>query len=157
MFDTAHARSPDGAPVRPATFPVNRSIPGLQDALTHMAVGAVWDVYFPAAMGYRDVEREASHWSPLKDRPTDEDLRWQFPEPRRPVLEHVVRIPVGTALNFRIELVACLGPDGAPKERGPDRTCGADGARGPDAAQCEGQVLLRRASIRTSRRGGECR
>ncbi len=52
---------------RPAQIPINAPgvIPGLKEALTHMTVGSVWDVWMPANLGYgprgfRDIPPDAS-------------------------------------------------------------------------------------------------
>lgn len=46
QFDSSYARG------NPATFPVNGIIQGWQEALQLMNVGAVWEVFIPAELGY---------------------------------------------------------------------------------------------------------
>lgn len=45
-FDSSHKRG------EPATFPVNRVIPGFSDALTHMKPGGHWKVVIPGKLAY---------------------------------------------------------------------------------------------------------
>ncbi|MDH3691549.1 MAG: FKBP-type peptidyl-prolyl cis-trans isomerase [Gammaproteobacteria bacterium] len=45
-FDSSYARG------TPATFPVNGIIPGWQEALQLMKVGAIWEVFIPAELAY---------------------------------------------------------------------------------------------------------
>ncbi len=46
VFDSSHKRG------EPATFPVNRVIPGFSDALTHMKPGGHWKVVIPGHLAY---------------------------------------------------------------------------------------------------------
>ncbi|MDR0814243.1 MAG: FKBP-type peptidyl-prolyl cis-trans isomerase, partial [Bacteroidales bacterium] len=46
VFDSSKERG------EPATFPVNRVIPGFSEALQLMGEGAVWVIYVPAELGY---------------------------------------------------------------------------------------------------------
>lgn len=46
VFDSSFKRN------QPATMRVNGSIPGFAEALSHMPVGSVWEVYIPSAAAY---------------------------------------------------------------------------------------------------------
>ena len=45
-FDNSYKRG------EPATFAVNRVIPGWTEALQHMKVGSRWELFIPAELGY---------------------------------------------------------------------------------------------------------
>jgi FKBP-type peptidyl-prolyl cis-trans isomerase FklB len=46
VFDSSYKRN------EPATFSANQVITGWKDALTHMPVGSVWEVYIPQELAY---------------------------------------------------------------------------------------------------------
>ena len=46
VFDSSYKRG------EPATFPANRGIKGWTEALVHMPVGSVWEVYIPQELAY---------------------------------------------------------------------------------------------------------
>ena len=45
-FDSSYKRG------EPATFPLNRVIPGWTEALQHMKIGSKWEIYVPSKLGY---------------------------------------------------------------------------------------------------------
>jgi FKBP-type peptidyl-prolyl cis-trans isomerase FklB len=45
-FDSSYKRG------EPATFPLNRVIPGWTEALQHMKIGSKWEIYVPSHLGY---------------------------------------------------------------------------------------------------------
>jgi FKBP-type peptidyl-prolyl cis-trans isomerase FklB len=45
-FDSSYKRG------EPATFPLNRVIPGWTEALQHMKIGSKWEIYVPSNLGY---------------------------------------------------------------------------------------------------------
>ncbi len=51
-FDSSYAGDAPAAKDEPATFPVNRLIPGWQEALQLMKVGDKWQLFIPARLAY---------------------------------------------------------------------------------------------------------
>ena len=57
VFDSSYKRG------EPATFPANRVIKGWTEALVHMPVGSIWEVYIPQELAYG--ERSTGQFEPF--------------------------------------------------------------------------------------------